>query len=164
MRKSITLAFVCLLVATFFTLPAQAQCTITGSPAFALNGGASATWAYKLTGFNTNCISAFAFVSAVARFTASVGTTPRAPTVQQGIVASSISINNNGTSYTTLMPVTGSFQIDTDCAGGTIQLASGTNSATVRSVRFVFAAAGTKLLLMSSDNDGVVLTGEAARM
>jgi hypothetical protein len=79
--------------------------------------------------------------------------------------------------YTTLMLVPGSLQLDTGnvpttdptcCTTGTMLLASGSNPASVRSVRFVLydhhsPSANPKMFLLSVENDGVVLSGEATR-
>jgi hypothetical protein len=180
MRSSIPFVAICLLAATLLTLPVHAQCTIAGGPAipgipptppvlgapafWALNGfapGSASTWSYRLSGFH---VTPQLFVSAVGRFTASVGVTSRAPGVQQGLILSSISVNLGGTMYNVLLPVGGTFQVDSDCTGGTIQLASGTNPGTVRTVRFVFYNGGNSMYLVSTDNDGVVLDGNATRM
>ena len=180
MRNCILFVAICLLAATLLTIPVHAQCALAGgaaipgnpptppvlgAPAFwALNGfapGSASTWSYRLAGFH---VTPQAFVSAVGRFTASVGTTSRAPGVPQGLILSTISVNLGGTMYNVLLPVGGTFQIDSDCTSGTIQLASGTNPGTVRIVRFVFFNGGNSIYLVSTDNDGVVLEGDATRM
>ena len=118
---------------------------VLGAPAFwALNGfapGSASTWSYRLSGFHVT--------PQVVRFRGWAvyrerrGVTSRAPGVQQGLILSSISVNLGGTMYNVLLPVGGTFQIDSDCTSGTIQLASGTNPGTVRigAVRFLSMAA-----------------------
>jgi hypothetical protein len=164
MKSRITTLVICLIALTVLTLPAQAACPPGPFPTQAqLLPMIVGDWSFGLAGFNTG--AGVGFVGAVGTFNVSMGSTSRAPSVIQGIVQSTISINLNGTMYTVLLPVVGTAQVDVagGCMSGTIQLASGTNPSTVRTVRYTLAAGGTKMHLVSTDNDGVVLSGTADR-
>lgn len=164
MRRFFTFAALCLCAAILFTIPASAQSCTTSTNYLQLTAGSP--WAFKLSGFGV--IPGTNFIAAVGTFTPRSATNARAVAAgPQGVVTSTISLNLNGTMYTTLMPLSGLFQLDWgpngDCSSGTMMLASGTNPSTVRSVRFVLQAGGSRMSLVSTDNDGVVLTGEAER-
>jgi hypothetical protein len=150
-----------LIALTVLTLPAQAACPGPNPTPAQLLPTIEADWSFDLAGFNFN----FGYVGAVGTFNITMGTSARAPNVIQGIVQSTISVNLNGTMYTVLLPVVGTAQVDAagGCMSGTIQLASGTNPSTVRTVRYTLAAGGTKMHLVSTDNDGVTLVGTADR-
>lgn len=175
MRRFISLAAICLLAAIVFAIPASAQSCVTSATMAALVppvSGPTPSWSFRLAGFGTSLNGRTSgplyFVGSVGTFKLRLGTDPRAPQVgAQGFVDSLISINLDGTMYTTLMPVTGKFQLDWgpngDCTSGTMTLASGTNPSTVRSVRFVLHAGNTRMYLVSTDNDGVILSGDAER-
>ncbi len=137
------------------------KCDLAGVSATAITAG---PWSFRLDGFST--LSGTPFVAANGTFRARVGTTSRS-TIPQGLTSSTININLNGTMYTVLSPVAGTFQIDpgpyNDCLSGTIQLGAGSNPATVRTLRFVLSGGGSRMYLLSVDNDGTLLSGEAGR-
>lgn len=165
MRRYMTLLAICLLAATLFTIPASAQCMPNALPSI------TGIWGFKLSGFNVAGGPGMGFIAAAGKFIATVGPNVRANNAPTGFIQSWITINHNGTTFTTLMPVSGTYQVDNqarpgdppDCTTGTILLASGTNPSTVRSVRYQLHEGGTKMFLVSVDNDGVVLSGEASR-
>ena len=167
MRIFVTLTAVGLAALTGLATPASAQvCTLSG-PNVHPNVVAITTgsWAFKLSGFNL--YYTIMAIASVGTFKAGVGTTSRS-SIPQGITSSTVTINTNGADFTTLQPVAGTWTLDPgpggDCTSGTLQVASGTNPASVRSLRFVLYQGSTKMFLVSTDNDGLVLTGDASRM
>ncbi len=154
MRRYFMVIVLCLFAVTALSVPGQAQCL--GLPGLQMLAGTS--WSYTLSGFNTT--TGTHFIAAVGQFTASIGT-GRTPGIPMGNLSSVITINLNGTTYYTVLPVGGEYEVDANCKGGTLLLASGTNPSTVRAVRYVFYNGNKSMFLVSVDNDGVVLTGQA---
>jgi hypothetical protein len=174
--RQFTLAAVCLPVTIMmFTAPAYAQCPVSliGNPLAALTG----TWGFKLQGFSATTSSSGggrpassfrtepgfsssttsnAFVAIIGNFTASNGTTSRSPTIPQGALTVTETLNlnggvNSGTSG-------GSFTINFDCSGGTLNLGSGTTG--LDSYQFIFVNGFTQMYLLSTDSSFTIV-GEA---
>lgn len=181
MRLRLASAVTLMGAAMLSTIPAAAQSCVGSGNMSALTAP-GVTWAFHLAGFNLPPPApqvfaaaarpavrrASALTGAAGTFRLRLGTDPRAVGAgQQGFVDSLITINLDGTAYTTLLPVSGKFQLDWglngECNSGTLLLASGTDPSTVRSVRFVLSVGNARMYLVSTDNDGVVLSGDAER-
>jgi hypothetical protein len=175
------LAAVFLPVATMFTAgSAHAQCpaTLGGNPLGALTG----TWGFKLQGFTSSTnvlgvggesntattrlqsleiplvVTSNRFVAIIGTFTATNGTTARSPVVPLGTLTLTVTVNLDG--QLTTGPATGSFTINSDCSGGTLDLGLGTTG--LDSFQFIFINGSTELYLVNTNSRFSVI-GEAKK-
>src|SRR4051812_18950177 len=167
MRRYATIAALCLMTAFLCISPAHAQvsCATYGinpnTPVGtlpALNG----TFGFKVQGFQIVAGNVIP-IAAVGVFTTSVGPANRTPGVIQGTVTTTETVNVGGTVEPINSNVSGIFQVDGNCAGGTLSLGPGF-PAGFREFRFVFVSGLTQLYLVNADNNGVVTSGEAKRI
>jgi hypothetical protein len=159
MRRYMTLAAICLLTLIVFSAPAMAQCPLTTLLA---PGGGPGVWAFKVEGFSV--VPGIFPVAAIGRFTATVGATSRAATAgPQGLLQTVETVNYGSTLQPINSAVAGNFVLDADCSGGSLMLGPGF-PAGFREFRFVLASGGTLMYLVSADNNGVVVSGEARRI
>jgi hypothetical protein len=158
MRRFMLFATICLLLTGLFAAPASAQCAGTPgatNPLLLLQG---TSWGFRLEG---SVVSGNIPVAAIGRFTATVAPNPRTPSVIQGTLLTTETVNFGGTVQPILAQVAGTFQVDSDCNGGVLMLGPGFPPG-FRDLRFVLTAGGT-MYLVNTDNDGVVVSGSARR-
>ena len=58
----------------------------------------------------------------------------------------------------------GNFQVDADCNSANLSFGNGILPPGFRTVQFVMVNGGTQMCLVSVDNNGVILSGEAKKM
>ena len=193
MRRYTMLAAVCALFVLLFATPAYTQTfpnqcgttqpvlgqVIGTGPLGALPAGS--VWGFVLHGetapFPIGLTSILnAPVGVTGSFQVSTGAA-RGGTTIVGQVLTKLTISANGAAVTVNEIVSGSYQVDLDCTGGYIMLGNGnqvglslhidgilTNTG-FSDFRFDFAGADrTKMYLVSADNRGTTLTGEAIRV
>jgi hypothetical protein len=175
-------AAVFLPVVTMFTAgSAHAQCPVNlaGNPLGALTG----TWGFKLQGFVSSTdvvgvgvgangaindatrlpsialpITINRFVAIIGTFTATNGTTARSPIVPLGTLTLNVTVNLDG--QLTTGPANGSFTVNGDCSGGTLDLGLGYTG--LDRFQFIFINGSTELYLVNADSRFSVI-GEAKK-
>ncbi|MBZ5581807.1 MAG: hypothetical protein LAQ30_06305 [Acidobacteriia bacterium] len=188
MRRYMMLAAICTVFVLLFATPAYTQNVPTQCGSLALTPGQAfgtgplsaltGVWSFKLAGFAST--PSFIYETSVwgvaGVFTVSTGASRSpGPSIVGNVTAKeTVSVDNSVVGIN--MIVSGTYQIDTDCTGGSITLgngmqagAGGVSSSSYNTgfseFRFYFAGANRdKIYLVTADSPGTVMTGEATKV